>query len=175
MTSWRAMMPSRATIAVRPATPLDIAEVDAIMARSYGPLLRADYPPSALVVALPRIGRAQPRLLASGHYFVAEEGGRLVGAGGWSRGDPHGGRAAPGQGHVRHVATDARHARRGVGRAVLQAVMDDAAFHGTRRLQCLSTLTAVPFYRAMGFAEEGRRALAFGALSFPVVEMSRAL
>ncbi len=164
-------------IAVRPATPLDIADLDALFARSYGPLLRADYPPSVLVMALPRIARAQPRLLASGHYFVAEEGGRLLGAGGWSRGDPHGGRAAAGLGHVRHVATDARATRRGVGRAVLEAVMEDARLHGARRLRCLSTLTAVPFYRAMGFREEGRASLSFGAaaLSFPAVEMSRAI
>ena len=164
-------------IEVRPATPLDIAEIDALMARSYGPLLRDDYPPSILVVALPRIARAQPHLLASGHYFVAEEGGRLLGSGGWSRGDPHGGGAAPGLGHVRHVATDARHARRGVGRAVMEAVVDDARAFGARRLRCVSTLTAVPFYRALGFREEGRRTLSFGAaaLGFPAVEMSRAL
>jgi GNAT superfamily N-acetyltransferase len=168
-------MISGSTLALRTATPLDVAAIDALLARSYGPLLRADYPPSVLVVALPRIARAQPRLLASGHYFVAEEGGRPLGVGGWSRADPHGGPAEPGLGHVRHVATDARVARRGVGRAVLEAVVEDAAFHGTRRLRCLSTLTAVPFYRALGFQEEGRRTLAFGALAFPVVEMSRAL
>lgn len=163
-------------IEVRPATPLDIAAVDALLARSYGPLLRADYPPSALVLALPRMARAQPRLLASGHYFLAEEGGRVLGAGGWSREAPGDGRRAPRLGHVRHVATDAAAVRRGVGRAVLEAVMDDARHHGMERLLCLSTLTAVPFYRAMGFHDRRPVTLRFGApVAFPAMEMERAL
>ena len=159
---------------IRGATPLDIAAVDAMLARSYGPLLRADYPPSILVVALPQIARAQPALLASGHYFLAEEDGRVVGAGGWSRGDPRGPARAPGLGHVRHVATDARAVRRGIGHAIMETAMDDARAHGTTRLTCVSTLTAAPFYRAMGFVERARVALTFqGGLAFPAVEMER--
>ena len=46
---------------VRPATPADIGAVDALLGRSYGPLLRADYPPSTLVLTLPRMARAQPQ------------------------------------------------------------------------------------------------------------------
>jgi N-acetylglutamate synthase-like GNAT family acetyltransferase len=163
-------------IRVRRATPADIGAVDALLRRSYGPLLKADYPPSVLVTALPRIARAQPTLLASGRYFLAEEAGRVVGAGGWSAQAPGGGPARPGLGHVRHVATDAGAVRRGVGRAVLQAVMDDARRAGALRLSCLSTLTAVPFYRAMGFREVGPVTLSFGApIAFPAVEMTRDL
>lgn len=163
-------------IQVRQATPLDIAAVDALLARSYGPLLRADYPPSALVTALPRMARAQPRLLASGHYFLAEEDGRVLGCGGWSWEAPGDGRRAPGLAHVRHVATEAQSVRRGVGRRVLEAVVDDARQGNMRRLHALSTLTAVPFYRAMGFRELGPVTLAFGApIAFPAVAMERAL
>jgi hypothetical protein len=44
------------------------------------------------VLALPIISRARPELLASGTYFVALDGnGRMVGAGGWTRGAPEGG------------------------------------------------------------------------------------
>ncbi len=162
--------------AVRLATPLDIAAVDALLARSYGPLLRADYPPSVLVTALPRMARAQPALLASGHYFLAEEDGRVVGAGGWSRGGPNGSPAEAGRGHVRHVATDARAVRRGIGRAIMAAVIDDAVEAGVRRLYCLSTLTAVPFYRALGFVPGRSVTLSFGApIAFPAVEMERGL
>jgi GNAT superfamily N-acetyltransferase len=164
-------------LTVRPATPADIGPLDAMFARSYGPLLRADYPPSLLVVALPRIARAQPALLASGHYFVAELDGELVGAGGWSLGTPGGpGEGGPGLGHVRHVATRASVARRGVGRAILERVFDDARSAGVSRLACLSTLTAVPFYEALGFQAGRRRDLAFvPGLPFPAVEMTRDL
>lgn len=169
-------LPKPRMISVRPATPLDIAAVDAMLARSYGPLLRADYPPSALVVALPRMARAQPQLLASGHYFLAEEEGAILGAGGWSWAAPGDGRRVPRLGHVRHVATDSRAVRRGVGRAVMEAVLDDARESGMERLSCLSTLTAVPFYRAMGFTEVWPVTLSFGApIAFPAVEMTRDL
>jgi predicted N-acetyltransferase YhbS len=163
-------------ITIRRATPADIGAVDAMFARSYGPLLRADYPPSALVVALPRIARAQPGLLASGRYLLAELEGAVVGAGGWSPEAPGNGRRDPGLGHVRHVATDYRATRRGVGRAVMEAVLTDARDAGMARLSCLSTLTAVPFYRALGFRALRAVDLSFGAgIAFPAVEMDRDL
>jgi hypothetical protein len=105
-------------LTIRRATPADIGAVDALLGRSYGPLLRADYPPSTLILALPRMARAQPRLLASGRYFLAEKEGEVLGAGGWSTEAPGDGRIFRGLGHVRHVATDARAVRRGVGRAL---------------------------------------------------------
>ena len=162
-------------ILVRPANPADIGAVDALLARSYGPLLRADYPPSTLVLALPRMARAQPHLLASGRYFLAEEEGRLLGAGGWSPEPPGAGRVVPGLGHVRHVATDARAARRGVGRTVMETVMGHARAAGAVRLSSLSTLTAVPFYAALGFRPLRPVMLRFGGADFPAVEMEREL
>jgi GNAT superfamily N-acetyltransferase len=162
-------------LTVRPANPTDIGAVDALLQRSYGPLLRADYPPSTLVLALPRMARAQPQLLASGRYFLAEEEGRLLGAGGWSPEPPGGGTVVPGLGHVRHVATEAGTARRGVGRAVMGRVMDDARAAGALRLSSLSTLTAVPFYEALGFRPLRPVMLRFGGADFPAVEMERDL
>jgi N-acetylglutamate synthase-like GNAT family acetyltransferase len=163
-------------MAIRRATPDDISAVDALLGRSYGPLLRADYPPSTLILALPRMARAQPRLLASGRYFLVEEEGALLGAGGWSVEPPGGGAAVPGLGHVRHVATDARAVRRGVGTALMDSVMADSAAEGMRRLSSLSTLTAVPFYAALGFRELRRLELSFGGgVPFPAVEMERDL
>ena len=161
-------------LTIRSATPADIGAVDAMLARSYGPLLRADYPASALVLALPRMARAQPALLASGRYFVAEEGGMVLGAGGWSPEAPSGGARTPNLGHVRHVATDARMVRRGIGRAVMAQVINQARQEGVQHLSALSTLTAVPFYASLGFREVRRLDLSFGAgIAFPAVEMER--
>ncbi len=100
----------------------------------------------------------------------------MVGAGGWSPEAPGGGRITQGLGHVRHVATDARAARRGIGRAVMGRVMEDAWDAGTRRLSSLSTLTAVPFYEALGFRALRPLNLSFGAgVPFPAMEMERDL
>ena len=143
-------------LTIRRATPADLSEVDALLAYSYPKLLAADYAPSVLVLALPIISRARPELLASGSYFVAVNGtGRMVGAGGWTRGTPDGGDAVRAVGHVRHVVTRAGEVRRGIGRALMGWVMEDAASARIRRLDCLSTRTAVPFYKALGFRATG--------------------
>ncbi len=161
---------------IRPGTKQDIAAVDAMMAQSYPRLLAADYPPSVLVRALPLIARAQPALITSGTYYVAEEGARILGAGGWTRAAPGSGEEVPGQAHIRHVSTDHRALRRGVARAVLTHVLSEAREAGVHRMHCLSTRTAAPFYEAMGFAGRDEVSVQMApGIAFPAVEMTRAL
>jgi GNAT superfamily N-acetyltransferase len=144
------------TLSLRKAAPTDLAAVDRLLSRSYPKLLAADYPPSIMVLAVPRISRARPELLASGRYFLAEDAeGRLLAAGGWSRGNPSGPQMHEDTGHVRHVATDPGFVRKGVGRALMGRVMQDARAAGMLWLDCLSTRTAVPFYHALGFRPVG--------------------
>lgn len=161
------------TLALRRAELSDLAGIDRLLNRSYPRLLAADYPPSALVLAVPRFARAQPELLTSGRYFVAEDlQGRILGAGGWSRRNPVGGPVAETTGHVRHVATDPDVVRQGVGRMVMTRVMQEAREAGVRWLDCLSTRTAVPFYQALGFRSTHLQELALGpGISFPLVRM----
>ncbi|MGR3540600.1 MAG: GNAT family N-acetyltransferase [Hasllibacter sp.] len=163
------------TVTLRPALLSDLPAVDRLLARSYPALLKADYPPSVLVTAVPRIARARPDLLASGTYLIAEEGGRAVAAGGWSRASPVPGGGARRLAHVRHVATDPAHLRRGLARAILTRCMDEARRAGMRGMACLSTRTAVPFYAALGFApiEEIEVPLA-DCIVFPAVRMTMA-
>ncbi len=142
-------------IAIRPSLPADLAAIDALLARSYPVLLKPDYPPSVLVTALPLIARANPALVGSGRYYVADEAGAILAAGGWSTGDPFGGAARPGLAHIRHVVTDHRRLREGIGRALMQRVLSEAAADGATGAECLSTRTAVPFYQALGFAPLG--------------------
>ncbi|GGH29729.1 Acetyltransferase, GNAT family [Cribrihabitans marinus] len=156
---------------VRPTSKADLAAVDALLARSYPRLLKADYPPSVLVTALPLISRAQPALLASGTYYVAEEAAEILGAGGWTR---DGKRAD--LGHIRHVATDHRALRRGVGRAILRHALDMARAAGVTEMACWSTRTAVPFYAALGFETLGPMQVELGpGIRFPAVRMKRRL
>lgn len=166
------------SVRVRTAGPGDIAAVDALLARAYPRLLKADYPPSVLVTALPLISRAQPRLVTSGTYYVAEdEAGRILGAGGWTAAVP--GRAAPsepGRANVRHVVTDDRAVRRGIGRQVLTHALDRARAAGMSWIHCTATRTAVPFYRALGFSVLGDIVLPLApGVVFPAVEMRRDL
>ena len=161
---------------VRPSDHQDIARVDALLGRAYPRLLKPDYAPSMLVLALPKISRAQPALITSGSYFLVEEQEALLGAGGWTAAAPGGGAVIRGVGHIRHVVTDDRATRRGVGRTLLKHIIEHAAAQGVRRLDCLSTLTAVPFYAAMGFSERKTVTVPLGpGIDFPAVDMTRAL
>lgn len=164
-------------ITIRPATRHDISLLDDLYRRSYARLLAADYPPSALVFALPEIARAQPELIDSGLYFVAESGTALLSAGGWSRAMPGGTGRAPGVGYVRHLATDPDAVRRGVGTRLMTHFIQDARDKGIRVLHCKSTLTATPFYKSLGFHSVGQSAMTFrgGGVAFPVNLLSHPL
>ncbi|MGP6088036.1 GNAT family N-acetyltransferase [Antarctobacter jejuensis] len=164
-------------ISLRRADRDDIGALDRMFQRSYSRLLAPDYPPSVLVIAVPVMARAQPALVASGSFFVVEDAkGQVLGAGGWSRQAPGDGRAQPGLGHVRHVATDPEAVRRGVGRMLLDHIMAEARAEGLAALHCISTRTAEPFYAAMGFEAEGATEVTLrGGIAFPAVAMRRVL
>jgi GNAT superfamily N-acetyltransferase len=165
------------SITLRTATAADIAGIDTLLSRAYPRLLKADYPPSLLVMAIPRISRAQPGLITSGTYHVAtDDDGRILAAGGWTRAAPGQGRSTPDTGHIRHVVTDDRLTRQGIGRALLTRVIDEARATGMARLDCLSTLTAVPFYRALGFAGDTPVTIPLGpGIDFPAVALTLSL
>lgn len=171
------------SLTVRPATPADMSAVDALLARAYPRLLAADYPPSVLVTALPIISRARPELLAGGRYFLAvAEDGSVLGAGGYSLhapADPHragSGRSPGGVGHVRHVVTDDRQIRRGIGRAILNRIFAHARREDVTLLECLATRTAVPFYLAIGFQALGPVDVPLRpGIVFPAVRMQKTL
>lgn len=156
----------------------DLAEVDALFQRSYPALLKHHYPPSLMVTAVPLIARAKPELLTSGRYFaVVDAEGAIVGAGGWSSTDPRMGRpGAAATGHIRHVVTDHRRTREGVGRALMAHIFGDARAAGIRRMDCLSTRMAVPFYAACGFETVRPVVIPLReAIDFPAVLMERTL
>ena len=165
------------TFTIRATTKGDIAAVDALLARSYPALLKADYPPSLLVTAIPLISKAQPNLVTSGRYFgVFDADGALAGAGGMTLGAPKGYVAGAGIAHVRHVVTDHRRTREGIGRVLMEHLFTVAIDDGARRLHCLSTRTAVPFYSALGF--ERLRPVTVPlrpGIDFPSVLMHRAV
>lgn len=154
-------------ITVRIATSSDLAAVDDLLSRSYPALLKHDYPPSVLVTILPLISRANPALLRSGSYFVAEMDGAVVGAGGWTPGSPVGLHGQKDLGHVRHVVTDHRRTRSGIGSALMARVFETAIARGMTGLEALSTRTAVPFYAALGFAAQGEVQVPLGPAGLP--------
>ncbi|MEO1536451.1 MAG: GNAT family N-acetyltransferase [Pseudomonadota bacterium] len=165
------------TFTIRTSTREDLDGVDALLRRSYSALLKKAYPPSLLVTAIPLISKAQPHLLASGTYYVVTDGPEIVGAGGWTRAVPGGrGNRSARVGHIRHVVTDHRRVREGIGRSLMDHIFAKARAAGVERLECLSTLMAVPFYSAVGFESLGQRTLSLRpGIDFPIVQMWRPL
>lgn len=162
---------------VRVSTPADKAAVTALLEASYPELLRPHYTPKMLAVALPLMTKANPALLASGSFFVAEmPDGQVIGCGGWTRAAPGGAEETAGAGHIRHFGTHPDFVRMGVARALIQRCIDEAAAAGLHTLECQSTLAAEKFYASAGFR---RLALIDVPLSpevhYPAVKMRRDL
>ncbi len=164
------------TLVIRTATRADVAAVDRLLAATYPRLLKADYPPSVMVTAVPLISRAKPRLVTCGSYYVVETAdGSIVAGGGWtSKG--HDGSVGGSVGEVRHVVVDWRLPRQGIGRRLMETILGDAADTGILRMDCLATRTAVPFYEAIGFRRLGEIDLNLSpGITMPVMQMQRML
>lgn len=139
-------------IALRTAGLKDKDAVSALLEISYSHLLAGSYNAHTLELALPCMVRAKPALLACGTYYLAEsESGTLVGCGGWTPEDPGSGEIVKGEAHIRHFAVHPDWTKRGIGKALLTRCIAEAESSGIRKLHCLSTLNAEPFYRASGF------------------------
>jgi N-acetylglutamate synthase-like GNAT family acetyltransferase len=159
-------------LSLRRSTPDDTSAVDQLLRDSYTRLLKADYPPSTQVTAVPILARANPALLASGTYYLAvTRDDRIVGAGGWTHNSGREGAA-----DIRHVVTDHRMQRRGIARRLMMGIISEARQAGIRRLDCLSTRTAHLFYEAMGFETLGTVTINLRpGIEFPVIRMRRML
>ena len=144
---------------IRIAGPSDSVAVSAVLAASYSSLLKDCYDSDTLGRALPFMTRANPALLASGTYYVAEgELGNLLGCGGWTTERPGSGEIVEGEAHIRHFATHPEWVRRRVGTALLARCLGDARLLGIRKLNCFSTLNACRlFHRPLLHAHRRRR------------------
>ncbi len=139
---------------IRATGPDDADAVSALLRVCYTTLMAPGYPPGALSQALPFMMRANPTLLRSGRYYVAETAdGALIGCGGWSleRPDAPQDPVNPALGHIRHFATHPDWIRRGVGKALIDRCVDDARARGVQRFECWASLVAQRFYESAGF------------------------
>lgn len=158
---------------VRIATPDDTDTVGAVLAASYPALLASHYDKDLLARVLPMITRANPRLLASNTFYVAQtRQGEIVGCGGWTPEHPGTGAVVKGVAHIRHFATHPLWTRKGVGRAIIARCRNDAAARGVVKLHCYATLAAENFYRAAGFTTVASADVLMGSsLPFPTLIM----
>jgi GNAT superfamily N-acetyltransferase len=110
---------------IRPSMVANADAVTRLLTTSYTDLLADHYDAALLVDVLPNITTANPALLDSGTYYVAEAADAgIIGCGGWSFERPGTRDIIEGLAHVRHFGTDPRWARRGVAKAILSRCIE---------------------------------------------------
>jgi len=161
---------------LRTARPDDVGQVSALLERSYLPLWAGHYEAALLDAVAPLVTRANPRLLASGTFFVAmSDCGIAVGCGGWTHEAPGTGVLEDGIGHIRHFATDADWLRLGIGGAIIRRCIAEAKVEGLTTLMADSARGAELFYAAFGFQPLGPSAPMIGDTILPGTMMRLAL
>jgi len=148
---------------LRKATLADLPALNALIARSARGLSAADYRPAQIEGALRGAFGVDSQLLADETYYVVEDGGQIVGCGGWSfrstlfGGDTRAGRdsstlnPATEAAKIRAFFVDPGHARRGIGSALLDHCEREARAHGYACAELMATLPGVKLYAARGY------------------------
>lgn len=130
-----------ANLTLRTARPADADALSALIVRTLHVSNLPDYGEEniARVAAnfTPELIRSY---MARWTMFVAEQDGTLIGT------------ASHFEGSARAVFVDPDVQRSGAGRALMEAVIDQARREGDTALTLRASLAAVPFYTALGFA-----------------------
>jgi len=154
-------------IEIRAATRDDVAEITRVMIASLREIGRLSYDERQVASSLVYLAVPDAQLIDDGTYFVAVDGGAIVGCGGWSRRR----KTHAGSGHsdeddalldpereparIRAMFVDPPFARRGIGRQILELCERRAAAEGFRRLQLVAMRSGEAMYRACGYAPIG--------------------
>ncbi|HYL20365.1 MAG TPA: GNAT family N-acetyltransferase [Gemmatimonadales bacterium] len=169
---------------VRLAQPNDVADLQALIARSARGLSVGYYTPAQTEAAVRYVFGVDSQLIADRTYFVIENEGRVVACGGWSRrrtlfgGDQA--KAGPDPlldpatepARIRAFFVDPQMARRGLGRLLMSECISAARAAGFGALELVSTLPGEPLYLATGFSVIERFDLALpGDVLVPVTKM----
>jgi N-acetylglutamate synthase-like GNAT family acetyltransferase len=145
------LSPIMEQIVIREANKADLPAVDALLDASYTALLPESYDDVHLRSLLPFIRQANPMLLESGTYYVAETSAgyskEIVGAGGWVR--------SPGSdvARVECLVVHPQCVKHNIGRSIVAKCEVEARAAGIRLLDAYSAPAAEGFFSKMGFSK----------------------
>jgi RimJ/RimL family protein N-acetyltransferase len=173
---------------LRVATPDDIAQLQALIARSGNELSAGFYTPEQAAAITTHIFGVDTQLIADRTYFAVEDDAGIVACGGWSkRRTLFGGDQAKSgpdplldpatePARIRAFFVDPAMARRGLGRLLMTHCTRQAVAAGFRSLALVSTMPGEPLYRASGFTVTERFELSLpGPIQVPVARMVKPL
>ena len=174
---------------LRLAREADIPALEELIPLSVRALQSAHHSPAQMDAALGPIFGVDRQLIRDGTYFVVELDGRIIACGGWSRrkslfgGDAHRTASedepldpARDAARVRAFFVHPEFARRGLGRAILQASEAAVAAAGFRKIELSATLAGEPLYASLGYRVRSRSEIPMrDGLSLPVMGMEKSL
>jgi GNAT superfamily N-acetyltransferase len=145
---------------IRRALPPERRELRRLQAWSLRELGRGHYTERQIESFIAHIGTMDDFLLHEGTYYVLQVGDGIAACGGWSRRIPNYAGVTAISGHppspapkIRSVFVHPAHARRGLGRRLVEYAETEAADFGYAEIELTATLPGVPLYRALGYEE----------------------
>ena len=158
---------------IRLAVLDDQQDITDLIERSVRSLALEDYSPKQIELALLSAWGLDSQLIKDQTYFVIEENGKLIGAGGWSfrktlfgnnqetNRDPERLNPKTDGAKIRAFFVDPAYARQGLGSVIMQCCEEAAIEHGFKKLELMSTLPGKPLYEHHGF-------VASNAIQYPL-------
>jgi len=155
-------------ITTRIATLTEIPRLNELITVSARILSAGYYTPAQTESAIKYVFGVDSQLVIDGTYYVAEIAGETVACGGWSMrntlygGDQHKEKEDPlldpaiDAARIRAFFVHPDHARKGIGRHLIDICEAAAKAHGFTRMEMGATLPGVPLYAAMGYKETER-------------------
>ncbi len=173
-------------IEYRLAELADIPALEELIPLSARELQVGYYSPEQIEGALGTVFGVDSQLIRDATYFVATEGEKIVGCGGWSKRQTlYGGdKGKKGEDPLRDPKADPamiraffvhpQYARRGIGRSIMERCEAGAKAAGFTRIDIVATLAGVPLYTTFRYesVEHFEIKLPNGAM-MPLVRMSK--
>lgn len=171
---------------IRLAREEDVPALEVLIPLSVRALQSQHYCAAQMEAALGPVFGVDRHLINDGTYFVAETAGQIAGCGGWSRRRAvfGGDRSRAGEDAFLDPAVDPARiraffvhpawARRGIGRAILEACEKALMAAGFCEAMMVATLTGEALYAALGYSVEERHEVPLSnGLTLPVVRMKK--
>jgi N-acetylglutamate synthase-like GNAT family acetyltransferase len=171
---------------LRLASENDVPALEELITLSARVLQAQYYNTAQLDRAIGSVFGVDRQLIRDATYFVAEEAGRIIGCGGWSRRHTlHGSdRHRVGEDPPLDPVVDAARiraffvhpewSRRGIASSILARCETELQMAGFRRAEIVATLAGQPLYAAFGYRSDQRLALPLeDGLTIEGVKMSK--
>jgi len=148
---------------IRKAALDDLPAIERVMRASMAALGAHFYDAAQLPSAVQFIAVPDRQLIDDGTYYVVVEHDEIIACGGWSRRkklftgtadqDATSGDVDPEHdpARIRAMFVHPTHARRGLGRMILETSESQARVMGFTRFELMATLPGVPLYEACGY------------------------